>query len=65
MMEILQDPDYNFPYMYATPYNPGFNFWSGQPGTYHLKVLATQEADYATKGFAYLGNLTAIITSAN
>jgi hypothetical protein len=26
MMEILQDPDYNFPYMYATPYNPGFNF---------------------------------------
>jgi hypothetical protein len=65
MTEILLDQDYDFPYMYTTPFEPGFNFWSGQPGTYDLKVLVIQEADYATKDFIYLGNLTAIITSAN
>jgi hypothetical protein len=63
---VKEDSDYDLPYMYTTPDQAGFNFYSGQPGTYeNLKVLVNKESDYVNHGFTYLGKLTAIITSAN
>jgi hypothetical protein len=39
MEGITQNDDYELPYMYSNPAEEGFNFYSGQPGIYNLKVI--------------------------
>ncbi len=55
--------DYDFPYMYTNPGASDFNFYSGQPDTYNLKVLANHLP--MSGNMTYLGKLTAIITHVN
>jgi hypothetical protein len=62
MASIISNINYDMPYMYTNPAETGFNFYSGQPGTYDLKVLVNHFPDYNNK-YTYLGKLQAIITS--
>jgi hypothetical protein len=62
MTSIIENTNYNMPYMFTNPSLTGFNFYGGQPGTYDLKVLVNHFPNYNNK-FTYLGKLQAIITS--
>jgi hypothetical protein len=64
MDTITNDKDYDFPYMYTNPGEAGFNFWSGQPNTYNLKVLVNHYPNISSN-MTYLGKLQVIITHVN
>jgi hypothetical protein len=62
IMAMMDASDYDIPCMWQK-YDPaGFNFYSGQPGTYTLKVLAMHFPDFSSK-MDYLGSLEVVITN--
>jgi hypothetical protein len=61
--DVLNNDNYDMPYMEASPFTSDFTFWTGQPGTYTLKVLVDHFTIINNKDFKCLGWLDVTITN--